>query len=68
MIEIGCKRDIQNKVNALKDNINKANSLTVEEASRQAKEQEIAYLKLILDNNKKLIKYTDYYSGILSHS
>lgn len=37
MIEIGCKRDIQNKVNALKDNINKANSLTVEEASRQAK-------------------------------
>ena len=31
------------------------------------RKKEIEYLKHVLDNNKKLIKYTDYYSNILSH-
>lgn len=67
MFEIHCKIDMQNKVNQLKEAINRANTLTVEEVNRAAKEKEIEYLKHVLDNNKKLIKYTDYYSNILSH-
>lgn len=68
MNEIVSKRNMQVKVNVLKDAINKANTMTVEEVSRYAKEQEMSYLKHILDGNKKLIKYTDYYSSILSNS
>ena len=64
MAEIHCKMDIKD---ALKEEINKENAITVEIVSQIAREQEIQRLNRIVDSNKKLAKYTDHFSNVLTH-
>lgn len=67
MAEIHCKMDIKAKVDSLKEEINKENSITVELVAEIARDQEIQRLNRIVDNNKKLAKYTDHYSSVLAN-
>ena len=66
MLQLQAKINMKNKVQDLKEAINKENSLTVENVTQFAKEKEIEYLKRIIDSNQKILKYTDHYSNILS--
>lgn len=58
---------MKNKVEDLKEAINKENSLTVESVTQFAKEKEIEHMKKIIDTNRKIVKYTEHYSNLLSN-
>lgn len=66
MVQINSKLDIKGRVDGLKEEINKQNSITVEYVNEMAREKEIQRLNQIVDYNKKLAKYTDHYSTVLS--
>lgn len=67
MTELQSKLNMKNKVEDLKEAINRQNSLTVENVIEHAKEKQIEHLRKIIDNNKKCLKYTDHYSNLLSN-
>ena len=58
--------DVKHKVDDLKQEIAKENSITIQYVAEIARTKEIEQLKKIVDNNKTLAKYTDHYSNILS--
>lgn len=66
MSEIAAKMDMKVRVEELKEGINRENSLTVEQVARHAAQQEVEHLKRIVAANRKIAKYTDHYSSLLS--
>jgi chromosome segregation ATPase len=66
MSEIGAKMDMKVRVDELKESINRENCLTVEQVTRHAAQQEVEHLKRIVAANRKIAKYTDHYSSLLS--
>lgn len=57
---------MQNKVNKLKDEISKENALTAQDVEKYGRDKEIAMLQKIIEDNKKLGIYTEYYSNLLA--
>ncbi len=58
--------DVKHKVDDLKQEIAKENSITIQYVAEIARTKEIEQLKKTVDNNKTLAKYSDHYSNILS--
>jgi hypothetical protein len=59
--------DIRNRVDDLREEINKQNSITIECVAEIARGKEIDHLKKIVECNKTVAKYTDHYSNILTN-
>jgi signal transduction histidine kinase len=67
LTEINFKYDIKSKVEALKEEINQENTLTVEAVTEMARQQEVERLKRIVDTNLQLSKHIDHYGNVLSN-
>lgn len=67
MLELQSKITMRNKVDDLKEAINRENALTVENVAAFAKEKEIEHMRRIIDSNRKIVKYTEHYSTLLSN-
>jgi chromosome segregation ATPase len=67
MVELQSKITMRNKVDDLKEAINRENSLTVESVAAFAKEKEIEHMRRIIDSNRKIVKYTEHYSNLLGN-
>ena len=57
---------MKTRVDVEKARIAKENSMKVQDIEKVAKEKEISLLQKIVADNKKLAKYTEYYSDLLA--
>lgn len=64
--EINARLDMQKRLDSAKDAIQSENNMSIEDIQRAAREKEVKILEAIIDKNKKLTKYADYYGGLLS--